>query len=95
MSIKEQLHYLLNEYWNKRYDTSVFCDQFTLICNMELCDLEISKQEKEYMEEICRQAERYTSFEEDLTLSSFFLSEADFREKFEGLYKKWQDCLNR
>ncbi|WP_154661560.1 hypothetical protein [Bacillus ndiopicus] len=36
MTPKEQLYYLINEYIEGNYDTAAFCNQFTIIFNIEI-----------------------------------------------------------
>lgn len=87
MTLKEQLYYLINNYFSGKYNAEAFCDQFPLIYREGLDYSD--KNEKEMMESFCELAKRYSPFEEDVSLYDFYIGDAEFNEKFMMLYKRY------
>lgn len=88
MTPKENLYYLIENYRLGNYDCKSFSEQFVLIFSEGVEDY-TDKKEKKAMQEVCRLAERYSPYEEDLALSPFFVSDDTFRELFNKLYKEY------
>lgn len=82
MTRKEKLYFLLQGYYNSQYNESSFCEQFVPIYSDNVYDDECSKEEHELFEVICRLAERYSPYEEDRSLSSYFVDEKTFKNIF-------------
>lgn len=88
MTQREKLYYLIENYHKGNYDAKSFSDQFVIIFS-EGVDGYTGKKEKKAMQEVCKLAERYSSYDEDLALSPFFVSDDTFRELFDKLYKEY------
>lgn len=88
MTSKEKLYYLIENYHKGNYDAKSFSEQFVIIFS-EGVDGYSGKKEKKAIQEVCKLAERYSPYDEDLTLSPFFVSDDTFKKLFEQLYKEY------
>ena len=88
MSSKEQLYYLLINYYRENYDTRSFCEQFVLIYSDGI-DNYVDSTEMTMMNDFCKLAERYSPYDEDLNLSKFFLDATQFRINFDELWMRY------
>ena len=89
MNRKEQLYYLLEAFQKGEYTVCSFCDQFVEIYSKDAYDKSMTLKENEYMEQICRLAERYSPYEDDILLDSFFIDKDTFKVLFDDLYKNF------
>lgn len=88
MTQKEKLYYLINNYHTGNYSAKSFSEQFVVIFS-EGVDNYSSKKEESVMQEFCRLAERYSPYNEDLKMSTFFVDDESFRDLFNQLYDKF------
>jgi len=93
MNTKEQLYYLLQNYYHNNYDIQSFCEQFVLIYSNGI-DNYVDTAESKMMKAFCELSERYSPYEEDLKLSTFFVDEEQFRVLFDKIYKR-HNLINR
>ena len=91
MTQKEKLYYLIENYHNGNYNAKSFSEQFVVMFS-EGVENYSSKKEKNIMQEFCKLAERYSPYEEDLKMSSFFVNGVTFRNLFDQLYDKIIAC---
>ena len=88
MSSKEQLYYLLINYYRGNYDTRSFCEQFVLIYSDGIDDY-VDSNEMAMMNDFCKLAERYSPYDEDLNLSKFFINDNQFKIIFNELWIRY------
>ncbi len=90
MTQKEKLLYLISNYNNGNYTTKTFCDQFVEIY-CEGIGENVNADEKNTFDQICKLAERFSPYDEDLKLSEFFVDEGTFVELYKQIDIK---CLS-
>ena len=83
MNAKEKLYYLLKEFKEGRYDTSTFCDQFTITYDIEVDYAELSTIENKLFGELSMITARYSPFEEDLKIPNVYYDEKKVRSEVE------------
>ena len=88
MQAKEKLSYLIEEYLAGEYTTAAFCDEYTLVYDLELEKSRLKECELAFFESICKLAERFSPYQEDIMNYDFFISESTFREKFANIIKE-------
>lgn len=85
MTQKEKLYYLIKGYYVGNYNAKSFSEQFVIIFSEGIEDYS-NKNERKIMQEFCKLAERYSPYDEDLKMSSFFIDDESFRVLFNQLY---------
>ena len=88
MTQKEKLYYLIKNYHTGNYSAKSFSEQFVIIFSEGVEDYS-NKKEKNIMQEFCKLAERYSPYDEDLKMSTFFIDDETFRDLFNQLYDKF------
>ena len=81
MTSKEKLYYLLREYLVLNYDTNSFCDQFTVVYDIEIDYATLTEPENNIFSELCRVTSRFSPFKEDLEIPNAFANEQEVRNK--------------
>lgn len=81
MEAKEKLIYLVKEYIKGKYDTNTFCDQFTLIYDIETDYELLTEQENELFSQITQYTSRYSQYEEDLRIPNMYYNEKNVFDK--------------
>lgn len=88
MDDKEKIYYLIREYVKGNYSTEVFCDEFTVIYNIEIdYDLLLPK-EREYFRDLCSITSRFSADEEELKMLNVYCNETDVRKKISEIIKE-------
>ena len=72
MNVKEKLYYLLKEFKKGRYDTSAFCDQFTITYDTEVDYETLSALENKLFGELSVITARFSPYEEDLKIPNVY-----------------------
>lgn len=88
MTSKEKLYYLLLEYQKNKYDTSTFCDQFTIIFDVEIDYDTLSAVENELFNELSTITARFSSNEDDLKIPNMYYSEHEVKLKVNEILRK-------
>jgi len=88
MTAKEKLYYLLAEYQKGKYDTNVFCDQFTVIYDTEVDYDTLSKVENELFNELSTITARFSPYEEDLKVPNVYYSVQEVKSKVDEVMDK-------
>ena len=83
MNAKEKLYFLLKEFKEGRYDTSTFCDLFTITYDIEVDYEELSALENKLFGELSVITARYSPFEEDLKIRNVYYDEQKVRSEVE------------
>ena len=87
MNKKEQLYYLFETYHQGNYDLETFCDELLQILYYEsnaINELEI--EEREQFEALAGVAKRYSPFEEDRKIYSWYIGEDIINEAIDHAY---------
>ena len=88
MTQKEKLYYLIKGYHMGNYNTKSFSEQFVIIFS-EGIEHYSNKNKERIMQEFCKLAERYSPYDADLKMSSFFIDDKSFKVLFDQLYDKF------
>ncbi|MBI6871801.1 hypothetical protein [Clostridium aciditolerans] len=88
MNSKEKLQYLLEKYIKEKYDVNSFCEQFTVIYNLDTDYSTLSTVENSLFKELCEFTARYSPFEDDLAISNVYVNENQIRNKANDVYSK-------
>lgn len=81
MDAKEKLIYLVKEYIKGNYDTNTFCDQFTLVYDIETDYEVLTEQENVLFSQITQYTSRFSQYEEDLKIPNMYYNEKDVSDK--------------
>ncbi len=79
MTYPEQLYYLIREYIKGNYDTNTFCEQFSLIYDMEVDDDDLNEIERTLFSNLSRIAYRFSPYEEDLAIPNMYYTEQEVK----------------
>jgi hypothetical protein len=85
MTSKEKLYYLITEYQKGKYDTNTFCDQFTVIYDIEVDYDALSELEKELFHKLSIITARFSPCEDDFQLPNVYYNEQDVKSKVEEI----------
>lgn len=91
MNDREQLLYLIEEYYKGKYSTEAFTDEFNRIYDLEIDYNLLTNKEHKLMKELSIITGRFSSSEEDLKISNAYFSEEDVKNKASEVY--FQLCL--
>ena len=81
MEAKEKLYYLLTEFQKGKYDTDIFCDQFTIVYDTEMDYGLLSEVENKLFNELSIITARFSPYEEDLKIPNVYYSEKEVKSK--------------
>jgi len=89
MTKKQQLYYLINEYYNCNYDTVTFCNTYYDVFYPNIPTDELSEFELDEFKEIGKVVSRFSQYKEDFTnCPNAFYNEDDVKSIVEAVYKK-------
>jgi len=86
MDAKEQLYYLLDQYYKGNYATDVFTDEFNRIFDLEIDYETLSIKEYGLMRELSGVTGRFSKFEEDLKIQNAYSNEDEVKKKVCEVY---------
>lgn len=81
MNSKEQLYYLINEYIKGHYDTKNFCDQFTIIFNIETDYEDLNEVENKLFLELSSVTARFSPYDKDFVFQNVYYTEQEVKKK--------------
>ncbi len=81
MTHKEQLYYLIREYIKGNYETYDFCNQFTIIFNIEVDFDDLNETEYNLFSDLKYMTARFSPFEEEFSVPNPFYTEKQVKEK--------------
>ena len=94
MKAKEKLYYLITNYLKGKYSTRAFCNEYTQVYNIDLDKNYLQECEFAFLESICKFAERFSPFQEDILTYDFFIDETTFQKKLAETIKKFENLLD-
>ena len=94
MKAKEKLYYLITNYLKGKYSTRAFCNEYTQVYNIDLDKKNLQECEFALLESICKLAERFSPFQEDILTNDFFIDETTFQKKLAETIKKFVNLLD-
>lgn len=90
MNPREQLHYLIKEYVNGKYNTITFCNEFTRIYDVEIDYEDLSKLEISLFSELSSITARFSPYEEDFEIPNVYYNEHEVRDEVKRIEQKLQ-----
>lgn len=86
MNAREQLMYLLEKYYEGKYETEIFAEEFSRIYDLETDYSLLSEKEHDLMKELSIVTGRFSPFEEDLKIHNAYFNENDVKTKATDVY---------
>jgi len=89
MTNREQLVYLMGEYYLGNYKTDAFADELYRIYDLEIARLELTPKEQDLLGELSKITSRFSPHEKDhLLWPGTYYTEAEVKEKATEVYQK-------
>lgn len=88
MTSKEQLYYLIHEYIKDNYDTKTFCDQFTIIFNIETDYEDLNEVENKLFLELSSVTTRFSPYEKDFVFQNVYYTEQEVKREVLEIKRK-------
>jgi hypothetical protein len=85
---KESLWYLINGLLNGSYAINIFCNEFTIIYDLEVDYDELTPDENYEFGKLCEMTGRFSNDEEELKIPNMYCSENEIRDKVKNIVEK-------